>query len=382
ASIEAARLKSAAEARGVDMSEEVAAELTGILSDNKLNVTDGIVRVWRNGELEQWRVAPEIARAIQALRPGDIDLMVRILGMPANLMKSGITLNPAFQLFNFIRDTFDASIQSQYGFRLGLDSFKGFYESVKGAWLGRPSQTYKEFVLGGGGLTSLRGQGRRSAQEQVRRILPTQLGRSAVGQIMHPLAALKQFGVPFEEAGRVGEFMRARGRKANVMQAILASRDVTVDFQQMGAQMQGLSYMTAFLNPAIQGLDRFARVGALPVQRAIRALKSGAGAGQAAAEFASPAARVLFTAAATVSLPSLYFWLASRNDQEIKDLRKTSGGLIYWYVRSPEGEIVRLPKPFLWGQVFGTGLESALDAVADQDPEAMERFAEGILDQV
>ena len=43
--------------------------------------------------------------------------------------------------------TFDASIQSQYGFRLGVDSFLGFYESAKAQWLGLPSEVYMVWVI-------------------------------------------------------------------------------------------------------------------------------------------------------------------------------------------------------------------------------------------
>lgn len=190
---------------------------------------------------------------------------------------------------------------------------------------------------------------------------------------MHPGDALRTIAQPFEEAARVGEFMRARSAKASVADGILASQNVTVNFQQIGGSMQALAHMTAFLNPAIQSMDRFMRTMARPVQRGLR---EGPGA------FAREAVRVYGTAAGAIALPSAILWAVNRNDQEIADLRKTNAGLIFWFVRAPNGTILRIPKPFLWGQVFGTGMESALDAFRDQDPDAAERWAEGVADQL
>jgi hypothetical protein len=92
--------------------------------------------------------------------------------------------------------------------------------------------------------------------------------------------------------------------------------------------------------------------------------------------------RIAALGVGAVSLPSIYFWFASRNDQEVQDLRKTNAGLIYWFVRDPSGQVRHLPKPFLWGQIFGTGVETALDAMYEKDPEAVARYGQGLWDQV
>lgn len=386
--IQAQRLKNAASKRGIELNDEVANELAG-LSDEGLNITDGVIRVWRNGSRETWRVSPEISKAIQAMAPNEVSLFWKVLGAPAQTLKSGITLNPAFQAFNFTRDTFDAAIQSQFGFKLFVDSFKGLSESIQGTLLGKPSQAYKEFVLGGGGFSTLRGAGRSGQKELLRRIVPQTKARRGLGQLIHPVELLKKFGQPFEEAARMGEFLKAKQRGASTLEGSLAQAEVTVNFLQRGGSstMQGLSYATAFLNPAIQSLDRFARVGALPVTRALARRAAGATRGQATAEGAKAASKLFAVAFSSISIPSLYFWVTNRDDQEIQDLRKTNSGLIYWFVRGPPkedgspGRIHKIPKPFLYGQLFGTGMESMLDRFADDDPEAARRFVEGVREQ-
>ena len=386
--IQAQRIRNAAEARGVQLSDDIAEELAG-LSDEGLNITDGVIRVWRNGSRETWRVAPKIANAVKALAPNEVSLFWKILGAPAQTLKGGITLNPAFQAFNFTRDTFDAAIQSEFGFKLFVDSFRGLSESIRGTWLGKPSQAYKEFVLGGGGFSTLRGAGGRGQKELLRRLVPQTKARRGLGELIHPVQLLKKFGQPFEEAARMGEFLRAKKQGASTLEGSLAQAEVTVNFLQRGgsATMQGLSYATAFLNPAVQSLDRFARVGALPVTRALARRAAGATKGEATAEGAKVASRLFAVAFGSISIPSLYFWVANRDDQEIEDLRKTNAGLIYWFLRGPPkkdgspGQIHKVPKPFLYGQLFGTGMESMLDKFADDDPEAARRFVEGVREQ-
>ncbi len=364
AGIRGARLRAAAKARGVEFSDGVAEELAGVLSEEGLNVTDGIIRIFRNGESQSYRVAPEIAQAIKSLAPNEISFMWRVLGLPAQTAKTGITLAFDFMGINFARDTFGAFIQSKYGFRLGIDSFKGLFESIKGTWLGAPSKAYSRFALGGGGFSTARGGGD-SASALLRRILPQSVPRKAAGELIHPVQLLKKIAQPFEEAARVGEFLRAEAKGASTIEAILAQQEVSINFLQGGssATMQGLTHATAFLNPAIQSLDKFARIGAL----AVKSPKA--------------ASRLMFTAGTSVSLPSLYFWIAARDDQEINDLRKTNAGLIYWFTRGPGDKVYKIPKPFLYGQIFGTGMEAMLDKFADDDPEGASRFAKGVMDQ-
>ena len=379
----AERLQKSAAARGQTLTDDQAIALAEALGADQLNITDDVIRVWKDGQLQAYRVAPSIAKGIRALQPRDMDMFLKLAGFIPKTLKAGVTLNPGFQAFNIIRDSFDAAIQSEHGFKLGVDSFRGFYQSAKANWLGAPSERYKEFVQAGGGFSSLRGSGRRSTQAQLRRVLPVIQSRTgrvidiATLPIRQPVQLLKDFAAPFEEAARVAEYMRARSQDASAVDAVLASKKVTVDFQQIGANMQGLSYATAFLNAGLQSLDTAFRVGVRPVTRA----RAADGAPEAAGVFLREAAQVYGTAIGAVSLPSMYFWAASKDDAEIQDLRKTPAGLIFWFMRTPENDIIRIPKPFMWGQIFGTGMESALDQFVDQDPDAAERFAQGLRDQ-
>ena len=376
-STEADRLRASAQARGIEMSEETAAELAESLSDKALGIRDNMITVFRNGKLEQWRVNDRLAKGLLMMSPTQLGMFTRVMGAPVRTFKGGITLNPGFQISNFVRDAVDAAVQSQYGFRLGIDSFKGFYESTKAVWLGTPSKAYEEFVLSGGGFASFRGQRIRGLEAQARRMTKAERGRVRQflrDPLIHPIEALKNLAQPFEEAARIGEFMRAREKGANIIDAFMAQQDVTINFLEHGGSttMQGLLHMVPFLNPAIQSLDRAVRILGRPITR-------GKAAGPKAA--AAEAGRLFAMTQASIALPSILFWAASHDDQEIKDRRKSNAGLIYWFIRMPDDKIVRIPKPFLWGQIFGTGWESALDKAFDDDPEAMGRFVRGVREQ-
>jgi hypothetical protein len=257
-----------------------------------------------------------------------------------------------------------------------------------------PSEIYMEAAASGFGFSAIRGTGRQTTQQLVKRILPKVTTRSgrifdmATMPIRHPYQMLSQSAVPFEEAARMGEYMRAKTKGANSVEALMASKNVTVDFQQIGSTMQGYAYMTKFLNAGLQSLDVAVRTGIRPVAKARQALQAGESRADAARILRNEAVKVYGTAIGAITIPSMMLWAANRGDQEIEDLRKSEAGRIYWFVRDPwhqdvdgNPEIVRMPKPFLYGQIFGTGIESVLDAMFEEDPVAMGRWAAGVAEQ-
>jgi hypothetical protein len=180
-----------------------------------------------------------------------------------------------------------------------------------------------------------------------------------VNAVLHPIDAMKQLTRPFEEAARLGEYIKGRQQGASAVEAALNSRRVTTDFAQVGASMQGLSQMSAFLNPAIQSLDQNYKT--LITGDSKQALAKGF---------------------AAISAPSAMLWFANRNDQEIQDLRKTPQGATSWFVRLPDSTIAKVPKPFLYGQIFGTGIETVLDQLSEKgDTATLEKFGSALLDQ-
>ena len=89
-----------------------------------------------------------------------------------------------------------------------------------------------------------------------------------------------------------------------------------------------------------------------------------------------------------VGLPSWYLWHKAdvENDDEIRQMRTTEYGRKWWYYRlnwdvpgfGKAGELVKIPKPILDGQIFGTTLEMTLDRMKGEDPASVAELAKGI----
>lgn len=343
----AERLIEAAKSSGVELGMNEAMEMATSIG-HQLDIKNNVLNVWRNGLIEQYRVNPEIASAYKAMTPQNFGLFTRILGLPAQMLKIGTVDNPIFAAYNFIRDSFDAQMQSNYGFKLGKDSWNGLIESIKNG------SKRQEFLAAGGGMGGITSSEAISNATALRSVVPQTGIQKVLSRSFHPIEALREISRPFEEAARLGEFMRAKDAGTTSQVAAFAGRTITTDFAQSGASIGALAHMTAFLNPAIQSM----------IKNAVT--------------FKDAPLRSAAIGVATISIPTAMLWAANHGDTEIEDLRKTPGGALYWYVRAKDGIILKIPKPFLYGQIFGSGMESALDKAFDKDPDIMEHWVASV----
>lgn len=360
-------VQDSAGAYGVEVTDE-AAEAVSMLSDRKLSFAEDRIKVWRNGKMSEWRVARDIGEALRALGPEDSSLTARALSFPARMLRGGVTKNPVFALHNVIRDTLDAGVQSRNGFIPVLDSIRGFREAV------RNGDLRQEWLAAGGGYATISGQGVKAAERTLRDIAPRTAGQSILRTVAHPLEALAALNAPFEEAARLGEFRRARLAGKSATEAALDSARVTTNFTVHGADPKfwWLARASAFTNPAIQGADRAFRT----VFEAKRGEQLSAGlVGKAAA---AAAVKGLLTVGTLAAVLYALNW----DDDEINELRRTKQGAVWWFVRLSDNVIFRIPKPFLWGQVYGTGVEAALDRARGQNPAAAKEWRREVLEML
>lgn len=343
----AERLMEAAKDSGIELGMNEAMEMATSIG-HQLDIKNNVLNVWRNGLIEQYRIAPEIAAAYKAMTPQNFGLFTRILGLPAQILKIGTVDNPIFAAYNFIRDSFDAQMQSNYGFKLGKDSWNGLIESIKNG------SKRQEFLAAGGGMGGITSSEAISNATALRSVIPQTGIQRVLARTFHPIEALREISRPFEEAARLGEFMRAKDYGTSSQVAAFAGRTITTDFAQSGASIGALAHMTAFLNPAVQSMIKNA------------------------ATFKDAPLRSAAMGVATISIPTALLWAANHGDEEISDLRKTPGGALYWYVRAKDGIILKIPKPFLYGQIFGSGIESALDKAFDNDPDIIEHWVASV----
>jgi hypothetical protein len=87
-------------------------------------------------------------------------------------------------------------------------------------------------------------------------------------------------------------------------------------------------------------------------------------------------------AIASITLPSMLLWWANKDDQEIQDLPRWQKDL-FWLTRAPLPDggsfILRIPKPFEIGVLFGSLPERLLDKFVAEQPDAMKDITNSIL---
>jgi hypothetical protein len=170
----------------------------------------------------------------------------------------------------------------------------------------------------------------------------------------------QQISQVIEIATRLGMYKAAlRAGKSDIKAGFL-SREGTVDFGVHGSSkpLQQFSSMTAFFNPALQGTDRF-----------IRAHKD------------NPK-NVVLKATTAITIPTVLLWMLNKDDDGYKELPQYQKDL-FWMIRvGKDGdpvEFARIPKPFLYGQVYGSSVERFLDYIYSRDVNAFDGFLEALL---
>ena len=166
-------------------------------------------------------------------------------------------------------------------------------------------------------------------------------------------------GRPFEEASRLPEYAGVRAAGGSDLKAGMASQDISGNFQETGywSAVRGIQMMAPFLRPGLQG-----------TRRTVELVRD------------NPK-ETLGVAMITSAVPSFLLWMASKDDVEIQDMRRSKGGHNWYYLRllgsDPDepGEIIRWPKDFVWQRTLGTLTEALLDMTYLKDPDAIKDWA-------
>lgn len=316
----------------------------------------GEIAIYRNGRRETWQVGRDVADAVKALDQESANTLVRMLAMPARMLRAGATLSPDFMARNPVRDFFSAFVQTSTGIFSPIRSARGLYSSVV------KDQHFQDWLKSGGGNAEMVAMDRRYLQESLRKLTEDAgLMTRAWNVVRHPIDALRMVSELSEQMTRVGEFraVRARELRAGATQkeaseaAAFASREVSIDFARTGAKMRAANMMVAFMNAQLQGTDRLVR--------AIKDNPVGTG------------VRI----AAGITLPSMLLWWANHDDPRYKEIPQWERDL-FWIVMT-DNHIFRIPKPFELGVIFGSGVERMLDAFVAENPEAFEGLAKSII---
>lgn len=329
------------------------------------------------GKEKKVSVPADIWRTAQYLDPVSANAfngLVKAASSIAGVLRAGAIMHPNFGARNFFRDQFSAYINSDSGYRLFYDFGKGL-SAVASPKTGKTlfpkaQEYYSEWLRHGGSNANLVSQDRTFTQDMIQTLLKTNNVQNSVPFELRAIDGIKHYMNPLnwgrsgykalqvlseasEEGSRLGEFIRAREQGVNPMEAAYRSREVTMDFARMGANMKALNAMSVFLNARIQGADR-----------SIRQLRAHPG-------------RTMNRIIAGVVLPSMLLSFVQQDIihnspdsqmaqalQEIPDWQKNT----FWIVPSPVG-IFRIPIPHEYGVPFANPTRSFVEYMYQKDPD-------------
>lgn len=299
------------------------------------------------------RVSKELADAFKATDRQSIGMLMEFLAPPAKMLRAGTTISPDFIARNFVRDQFSAFVNSKSGFVPIYDTLRG------AASIFKQDESFQNWLKSGGANATLVALDRKYIQSEIYKLTGKypeadflQKTWNVVGK---PIEMLRVTSELIENATRLGEFKRAldasgRTDKAALLEAGMASREITLDFARVGTKVRALNMIAAFFNAGAQGIDR-----------TIRTLKE---------DPVGSMAKI----GMSITLPSVLLWLANKDDPRWKEIPDWQRDL-FWIVMTDD-HVFRIPKPPILGVLFGSSVERMLDATEGKmDARDLKKFA-------
>jgi len=312
------------------------------------------IAVFTDGKHEVYKIDPKVAEAFQDVDKVSANFLTgMLLHTPASLLRAGVTITPDFIARNVLRDAISAfiyagsnPIKTAMGMKSLLTKDTAFHNWMKG---------------GGANATMVAIDRDYIHKHLVDLNLETGLITKAWNVAKTPLDILRAASELVENATRLGavrsELMQSQS-KAKIQALSMIAREATVDFARHGKETQEFAKATAFFNPALQGLDRFAR------------------------ELKNNPTGTLAKTFVTVTLPSIALWYANQGDKDIENLPRWQKDL-FWVTKVPLPDggsfILRIPKPHEFGVLFGSLPERLLDAFVADHPDAMKDIERSLI---
>lgn len=308
--------------------------------------SDSTFSVWEAGKKRTYATTPELLKALKMTNEEGVNMLTKILRVPAGWLRAGATLSPEFILRNPVRDMISASLYSKHGFIPVWDTVRGLSLYLK------KGKEYWSYMNSGAAEAAQVSLDRNYLHGQMRELLKKP---SVLGMCAHPIEALRAFSEATEMATRLAEYDLAKkgytgirnrlfGGKRNPLSDIEAgieSRDVTIDFGRHGKSTRGANQTIAFWNAAIQGTDKMVR------------------------EFKAHPGQMLTKATVGITLPSVLLWYLNKDDPRYQELPQWQKD-IFWIIPG-KNTLYKIPKPFELGVLFGSVPERVCQYMYDKE---------------
>lgn len=363
------------------LSEDTAREMLTFYRPGDYFGKENIISVLENGERAWYEVKPELYETLMGLGKEEVEAATKLLAYPARALRVGATLAPEFPPRNFARDQVAAFVQSEYGFKPGVDWARGLFHLLS------KDEVYRTWIASGAARAALLSLDRNSQ----RTALKAALGHAPEGTallkdvIKSPIELLRVLSEYAEDATRVGEYargLRSQAKEQGLLttpwyqpidaareaagklgreefeRAALSSREVSVDFARHGAKTASVRLVTAFWNARLQGYDRLRRAFRdHPIRSSVRA---GVG----------------------ITFPSVLLFYVNKDNADYWKKPQWERDL-FWHIphgkdEAGETRFLKVPKPYELGMVFGTIPERILEWHYSHDPKGLSESLKGL----
>lgn len=308
----------------------------------KGNIVEGFI----NGKHKYLEVPKNMHDAMTGLDEVSSGLLIKILSQPTNWLRTGATITPEFIARNPIRDQWTALLQTHVGFRPFVDPGSAiadiFYKR----------EIYNDWIRSGGAYASFV----ELSRPQVSKMANELLGRPDLMSKLNIINGLQNVSQLMEQATRLGVYKAGIRSGLSPLEAAKQSRESTLDFARRGSNTKDINSLIAFFNAGVQSFDKMVRTAKEdPVGMTTKALVS-------------------------ITLPSLLLYLKNRDEDDYKELPRWQKDL-FWMTKI-NGTWVRIPKPFAFGQIFGSMPERFMEYLETKDPKALDNLAQSLYDSL
>jgi hypothetical protein len=305
----------------------------------------GTIPYFRDGKQRWLKLPPDLYQATQSAMPSEMGVFMRIAKFPADTLRAGAILVPEFALArNPARDVVQAWLFSRFGF----NPFKWVRDAA--GLIGKDEETrelQRQWEAGGGPLAAL-------AQSFVD---PEKITtRSILGDpkkfkyFAHPLDALRYASAFLENLTRFSIYKQAREKGLTHAEAVHEARRTTLDFARSGGHptVRYLNMIIPFWNASIQGMDKLV------------------------SELTGPNKKAVYRRLGMLAGASILIWLFAHQDDRYKELEDWEKNYFWHLPLGPNVPMLRIPKPFEAGILFGSTFERFMEWLRGENPKGIQ----------
>jgi len=325
----------------------------GMLRDNQ-------IAVFKNGERQVFEGTPGVIDSLKRL-DGDrtaMDITTKVLRGFSNMVRLGVVTNPAFGFAHFFRSQIMSSVYSKTGMVPFIHSALSLADFMQ-----KP-EIYKKWLYDGGATGSLFKLGETYLKDN--KIFEADKKAPFIGKAWNAVHSVKDASESFikltDNLSRYTEYKRSVERGVDPIEAAMRSRDVVPDYAKVGLQRSVLRTGIAFIGAHINSIDRmFQEINTDPKGFAMKM--------------------------SVITGMSAALWVVNKDDEAIEALPDHQQNH-YWninvtrfsegYRGAQDATILRLPKPWAPGILFGSGAEVALNAYFKDNPREIHNFAHAV----